>query len=136
VERQQKWGAVRTLARVLAWLDARGLEEEARLLAERGGDVVCKLAPELDASRPAAWVVAAPETLRALHKDRNWRDPSTMPEAIRRQLAPEALAVLQSASVEAFLDAQDRAVLECERRVAEGAGLIVQAPTPTPDGEA
>ncbi|MBN2798329.1 MAG: DUF262 domain-containing protein [Deltaproteobacteria bacterium] len=123
---QQRWGAVRAMARVLIRCEEarrRGHDQPAQLLGERGAGALHKLAPELDNSAPAAWVVATPDELRG------WRDRRLVPDTWSAQFSADADFTRLQQGEEAsarFLSEESAAILALERAFITSVGLVVQ----------
>ncbi len=135
-ERQKRWGAVRTLARLLAALgaidhpDARRAES---LLGEQGGDAVHKVLPVFETDRSGSYVVASADELRRLREeiartiDRGAQgvlldlraDIPTL-----GQFSQEAQDALLDGQLERFVFLRDWQLFVAEKRKIEEVGLV------------
>jgi hypothetical protein len=128
VARRQRWGAVRTLGRMLARLDAlgptSGRTEAAFLLGRLGNAAVHPLTPGMDRARPGSWVITTPEDLLQL---RRWLDdPSERRPVAAEQLSHEEAELHRQGRVSTLQWSLDRAHYSAELSLLHRVGLRLE----------
>lgn len=138
MDRQKRWGAVRTLARLLVTLEATQHEDARRaeiLLGEYGGAVVHKVMPEFDTERPGAHVVASPHELRRLRDSimatvEGTRHQAALPGLASDlpclgQFSPDAVDALLAGELARFVDLRDQQLFRAEAAKIQAVGLAL-----------
>jgi hypothetical protein len=117
----QRWGAVRTRARLL--MQIRDMVEAQEHLALAGPDAIVRIDPAAPARSPGSWLVATRRDVEEVRAALVAGAPLSPHSLAGPQLSPAAREALARGDVAAAVDAQSAHIEEIEREVILEAGL-------------